>query len=141
MPRGHEWCSNGPNGVSVKLIWAKWGRHLGQMEPNEAQVWPRWGPMRLKRSPNGAQWDPSGAQDGFQMHSKRDSSSYFIVDARKCHLHINAVAAARCACGIDECDAGESNEGGAGESNDGDGGGRSGSNVQAQAHANDGSSN
>ena len=38
MPRGHEWCQNGPSEVSVKLTRANWGRNLGQMEPSESRV-------------------------------------------------------------------------------------------------------
>ena len=77
-PRSHTPFSRGgraqmgPSEVFVKLTFAQWGRNLGQMWANEAQVRPRWGLMTPKRSPNGAQWDPSGGLNGPQMHSKID---------------------------------------------------------------------
>ena len=77
---GTNGAQMGPSEVFVKLTWAQWGRNLGQMGPNEAQVWPRWGPMRPNRSPNGAKWDPSGGQNGSQMHSKIDRSIHSIAD-------------------------------------------------------------
>ena len=67
---GTNGAQMGPSEVFVKLTWAQWGGNLEQMGSNEAQVWPRWGPMKPNRSSNRAQWNPSGGQNGSQMHSK-----------------------------------------------------------------------
>ena len=83
---GTNGAQMGPSEVFVKLTWAQWGRNLGQMGPNEAQVWPRWGPMRPNRSPNGAQWDPIGGKMAPKCIPKSIDRSIPLPIACKCHF-------------------------------------------------------